>query len=585
MSSGVIRELVTLWGFDIDQKPLRELDAGINTIKGTLKAIGVAVGVAATGIGFLLNRAGGEEQTLIAFETMLGSAERARDLMKDIKQFADVTPFNTQEVVDASKGLLAFGVAQEDIIEKTRMLGDIASGVGKDKFGTLIRGFGKIKTKGKATMEELNMFLEAGVPILDELAKNLGVSKEEIFKLVSTGKVGFNEVNKALQTMSTGTGKFAGLMAKQSKSFFGLISTIQGQLDNFAKEIGAQLLPLAKELTTQFLEWFEANKDLIRSNVTTFVSNLVESMRDLISLFQTFFKTMTGVVSIMGGWNSALNTSFKLFTAIMGVGLLVGIGLITKSIWFMTASLWGNVAALAADFVLMVKMGGILPAISGLFKILGNSALWAQMKLALIPLAIGAIVVAIALIAEDIIAFSQGRDSVFGRMLNGMDKIFSTMSEKFGIFGDIGKFLIVALLTPIRAVVNGFKNILTMIDMVRGKVGFVDGLKQIGSNLKNTIGFGVGDSIRSAIGLSESAGMASEQAMLGNSPIKGLGGAPFNSANKSSEMTVNAEQTLNVNVTGMNPDDAKDMVSNSIMEKWNGMFREAIRDGESQVER
>lgn len=557
--AGVVRELVTLWGFDIDKKPLQELDAGINTIKGSLKAVGIAIGTVTAGIGFLLNRAGGEEQTMIAFETMLGSMEKAKDLMSDIKQFADITPFNTEEVVQASKGLLAFGVAQEDIIDKTRMLGDIASGVGKDKFGTLIRGFGKIKTKGKATMEELNMFLEAGVPILDELAKNMGVTKEEIFKMVSTGKVGFGEVNNALKTMSTGSGKFAGLMAKQSKSFFGLMSTIQGQLDNFAKEIGNELLPLAKEVTAGFIEWFNANKKLIRSQAIKFVKILVEFLGDLVDLVVTFAKALNGLVGIFGGWNTVLQTTFKIFTAIMGLGMLAGIGLITKAV-FGLALAW---------------------------KAMGAAALFAQIKMALIPIAIGAVVTAIALIAEDILAFSQGRDSVFGRMINGLDEIFGSIKEKFGIFGEIGQFIITALLTPIRSVINMFKSLIDIFDVLRGKISIMQGLKNIAGNIGNTFGFnGATDGMSGALGISSAVSSINAKRNSDPGAIPGLGGIPFKSKGEAgAAANSKVEQTLNLNVTGMDPEMAKELVTGTIKEEMGGMLRGAVRDGESQVER
>jgi tape measure domain-containing protein len=558
MAGGVVRELVTLWGFEIDKKPLQELDAGINTIKASLKAVGVVTAATAGAIGFLLNRAGGDEQTLIAFETMLGSAEKAKDLMQEIKDFADVTPFNTEEVVQASKGLLAFGVAEEDIIEKTRVLGDIASGVGKDKFGTLIRGFGKIKTKGKATMEELNMFLEAGVPILDELAKGFGVNKEEIFKMVSTGKVGFSDVDKALKSMATGSGKFAGLMAKQSKSLFGLMSTIQGQLDNFAKELGNELLPAAKEVVSTFLEWFAANRKILKAGAIKFVKNLVMLFKNMVQLITTFARALTGLVGIFGGWNKVLGVTFKIFSAIMGLGLLVGIGLVTKAI-FGLALAW---------------------------KAMGAAALFAQLKMMLIPLAIGAIVTAIALIAEDIIAFSQGRDSVFGRMLEGITMIFGKMSEKFQMFGTIGKFLVSALLTPVRIIINGFKSLLAIVDVVRGKLSFMQGLKKIGGNILSNFGIGNEDSLSGALGIGNNLGSAVGQATANNNPVAGLGTTPFKGTDGATKaVNVDAKNEINLNVTGMNPDDAKDLVTTTLQGELGGMLRDTVRDGESQIER
>jgi len=208
--------------------------------------VGLAGSFAAA--GFAAVKASGEfEQHRIAFETMLGSAEKADKLLKDITRFAATTPFELPGLIEASKKLLAFGISAGDIIPTMRSLGDIAAGIGMDKLPTLTAAFGKIKTKGKATMEELNMLLEAGVPILDELAAGFGVSTEQLFKMISNGKVGFADVEAAIKRLTTGSGRFAGLMDKQSRSFFGIISNIKDNLTQTAILLGNEMLPELKK--------------------------------------------------------------------------------------------------------------------------------------------------------------------------------------------------------------------------------------------------------------------------------------------------------------------------------------------------
>ena len=82
----------------------------------------------------------------------------------------------------------------------------------------LVDAFSKLRARGRASMEEINRFVEAGVPLIASLADHFEVTNEEVFKLVETGKVGFADVNAALEALTTGEGQFAGLIEKQGDS-------------------------------------------------------------------------------------------------------------------------------------------------------------------------------------------------------------------------------------------------------------------------------------------------------------------------------------------------------------------------------
>lgn len=551
----VVRELVTLWGFDIDQKPIQELDAGINTLKSSLKAVGIVAAAATGAIGYLLNEAGKQEQTNVAFETMIGNTELARKTLDELYSFAATTPFTIPGIEQSAKMLLGMGIEVNKLLPTMKALGDVSAGLSVP-MGRLALNFGQVKAQGKLTGRELRDFAIAGVPLLDELAKQLGKSKEEIQGMVSAGDIGFPEVEKAFVSMSSEGGRFNNLMIKQSKTLHGLISNIKDVGIIFAREMGEELLPMAKEIANQFVEWFEANEKIIKSDMKKFLKNLVTLLKDLVGMIATFKRAADGLVGVFGGWNTVLKAVFKTFTAIMGIGILASIGLMTK-----------GVIGLAVAW-----------------RTMGNAALIAQMKMAAIPIAIGAIVVALALIAEDILAFSQGRDSVFGRMMGGLDTLFASIKEKFGIFGEIGQMILTFFLTPIRAAVNGFKSILTMVDILRGKVGFMEGLKDIGGNLANAVGFGT-DSARGVFGISENVGRAADQVSRDNTPIKGLGGRPFKSNEEAKNVSVQSENTINLNLEGLDAKTAQEMITGNLKEELGLVFREAVREGESQVER
>ena len=94
------------------------------------------------------------EQYLTSFEVMLGSAEKAQALLTDLKTMAAVTPFETSDLANASKTLLAFGENAKDLQGDLQMLGDISQGNG-EKFKSLALVFGQIKSAGRLMGQDL----------------------------------------------------------------------------------------------------------------------------------------------------------------------------------------------------------------------------------------------------------------------------------------------------------------------------------------------------------------------------------------------------------------------------------------------
>lgn len=293
----IVRELVTLLGFKTDTGPLNKYG---NVLQNVLSATTIlATATVALGSAFLKG-AGDIEQVTIAFETMLGSTEAASDLLKDITDFAAKTPFELTGLIESSKQLLTFKFGADEVIDVMRMLGDTAAGVGKDKLPTIIRAFGRIRLKGKSSLEEINMLTEAGVPILGELANMLGISEDnmgELFDRISKGQITFDHINQAFINMTTGSGQFANLMEKQSKSFLGIITNIMDTITNLSNAIGQELLPMAKSMARWILELLQGNEDIIKVNLVAYfkafgrvIATIAVVIRKLANIFKGFIK-------------------------------------------------------------------------------------------------------------------------------------------------------------------------------------------------------------------------------------------------------------------------------------------------------
>lgn len=170
-----------------------------------------------------------QKQT-VAFEVMLKSAPKAEAVMKTIQEFSAKTPFMVDELTRVAQVLVATGTETEDLTRVLNNLGNAAMG-DSEKLGRLSDAYAKLQTKGRASLEEINRFTEAGVPILEALQKQYGYTRDELFEYISTGQVGFDDVNRALQSMTEGEGQFAGMLERQSETLAGSFSTLRGELD------------------------------------------------------------------------------------------------------------------------------------------------------------------------------------------------------------------------------------------------------------------------------------------------------------------------------------------------------------------
>jgi tape measure domain-containing protein len=180
----------------------------------------------------------GEFQQLdIALQTMLQSKSKADKLMSEVVEMAAKTPFSLTELGQGAKRLLAFKEPADQVTESLRRLGDLAAGASVP-VTDLIQAYGKVSAKGKMQAEELNQFAERGIPIISELAKVVGATDKEIYKMAEQGQIGFEELQAAIKNMTNEGGQFFNLMEKQSGSLTGQVSNLGDAWDRMLNEVG-----------------------------------------------------------------------------------------------------------------------------------------------------------------------------------------------------------------------------------------------------------------------------------------------------------------------------------------------------------
>lgn len=177
------------------------------------------------------------QKTEIAFETMLGSKEKAEALNAQLIDTAARTPFDMSSITSSAKQLLAYGVAAEDVNETLVTLGDIAAGVGSD-IKDLSYLYGTTMVQGQMYTQDLRQFQGRGIGIAKEIAKVMDIEENAVAEAVSKGLVTADIFNKAIRNMASEGGQFYNLMAKQSQSLSGQVSNLGDAFQQMMNEIG-----------------------------------------------------------------------------------------------------------------------------------------------------------------------------------------------------------------------------------------------------------------------------------------------------------------------------------------------------------
>lgn len=308
-----------------------------DSLKRTAAEIGGLVAVKRFGSD-VIEATGKMQQLQVALSTILQDKSKADQLIADIVQFAAKTPFNLDDVATGAKQLLAYGSSADNVVNELSMLGDVASGL-QIPIGQLIYLYGTLRTQGRAMTVDIRQFAGRGIPIYEELAKVLGVSKDQVGELVKEGKVGFKEIEQAFKNMTSEGGKFANLMESSAGTWPQRLSNIEDTLFQKMNEFGNKY------------------KEVFEFGIGT-AEDLVESLDDVLSV-------MGGLIAAYGTYKAALITAAVAQKAVGFVESIRLIGMYRKELGLATAAQQAfNVASKSNVYVtLLAALVGIGTAV------------------------------------------------------------------------------------------------------------------------------------------------------------------------------------------------------------------------------
>jgi tape measure domain-containing protein len=288
------------------------------------------------------------EKIQTSFRVLTGSLKEAEKLLKSITEYAALTPFSFPEVAKTAKSLLAYGVENEKVMGTLKRLGDIAA-ISGNELSQLALIFGQVKAAGRLTTQEMNQFSQAGVPILEALREETGLTNIEIRKLAEKGLISFSVLENALVRLTDPAGRFFLGTAEQAKTLGGRLAQLGDEIKLRFLEAFDKLAPTFIKITqtaTALVKQMEGfsnvvfNLPLILSQLTPYIVGIGGALLGLnlplvIANFTALAISLrTNVVLAFASARTAViafNTSLRTTTGLIGL-LIAALSLLAASV-------------------------------------------------------------------------------------------------------------------------------------------------------------------------------------------------------------------------------------------------------------
>lgn len=268
----------------------------------------IGAGVVAAG-GYAVKLASDAEKTQVALETMLGSAESAQMVINNMRNVAIQSPFDAQQLIDATKVMVQFGQGANDAMSMVEALSKVAVG-DSEKLNLLTRAMAQSASAGRLMGQDLNQMINSGFNPLFYMSQRTGISMKELRKQMEAGNITYQMVQREMELLTTGTGRFAKINERLTGTFSGQWQKFVEQLTAVGRSIGEAILPPA----TKFLVWVNKLMPAIQQT-----AKVVIAVFEAIGLsIQAMWETARDYTMASLQWmaDAALKTAENIATAI-----------------------------------------------------------------------------------------------------------------------------------------------------------------------------------------------------------------------------------------------------------------------------
>jgi len=315
--------------------PLQQMKAALTGIVGKFALVQTAANLATSMIQNFVSAgaefadmAGRMEVLSLQMEAFTGSTEESEAAFRQFVDIAAKTPFNLEQVAQAGKIMMAFGVDTNTAVKATEQLGIVAAATGGD-INLLARNLGQIAAQGQAYTRDLTQFAIQGIPIWEEMSKVTGKSVAELKKMASEGQISFSIVSEALDNLTAKGGKFAEIAERMQETFQGRMARIEASVNLLAKEFVATFNKMDQALGgivsgsmkafADGLQWIANNFDGIAIAIGTATAATVAFMT--VSNWGAIvggIRLVVGAIQAIVTWQNLANAATIVFHALAG---------------------------------------------------------------------------------------------------------------------------------------------------------------------------------------------------------------------------------------------------------------------------
>lgn len=312
----------------------QKLMDGFKTMgKGALLGVGAKAGTAVMdGVHTAMSKGFDRLQSIEQAEKMLEglghSASTVDTIMDNAMTSVKGTAFGFGEAASMAATFVGAGVQEGDELTRVlKLVGDTAAITGSD-FQEMGSIWTKVASNQKLSTEEMNQLMDRGLGLLPALQEKYGVTAEEARKMVSEGKISFEDFAGAMEEMVGGAAQGMG------ETFSGSLSNMNAALGRFGAKllepvfanapavfsaVGAAVDELGKKLEpviTQISEWLAPKMQYLAETVVPMLADAFLGVIDkLISMGEWVQRNSEWLGPLVAGVGGAVAA----FAAVEGV--------------------------------------------------------------------------------------------------------------------------------------------------------------------------------------------------------------------------------------------------------------------------
>lgn len=376
-----VRELVTTWGFDIDEKPLKNLESKIKDLKKDFRETAIQIAAVSAAL----------------FEV----ANISADYGNEAAEAADRLNMNVEQYQAYQRAAQMAGVEQERFNQGMTLMTKQAYEVinGNEQAAQTFAMIGVNVRDANGNLKRGDILLRDvadGLMSVEDKGRRLAMATE-IFGARNARMLTFLKEGRAGMRRFLEEGKQYGFIMGEdaieaSKRFHDSVEKTQFVLYGLRNMLGMELIPEIEKVITSLLKWVRENREIIRQNFKGFVQGVVIVFKALFAILKPLVSFVSLLVRNLGGAKGAV---------------------------IAFASAWGAWKGyqLVSKLISIVKYLREIPMLMKALTFLFVDTPWGLLLLPLL------------LVLQDVFYFAMGKKSVFGVLVKSIEEIMASTED------------------------------------------------------------------------------------------------------------------------------------------------------------